>query len=248
MSKGQAAGNTPYIWRYGTAPNTALVNTLKVKVFSFDDTPDTDSPVMTQIGVLQEWTPSDSRTNTAVRSIGYGDQVAEIAPGSTELTASATVFALYHRNIMQVFGYIAGIQGLVRSLKHHRWPFDVREEIVLPLLIANKFANSLGANHEGTVGDASRVPEAKDSKSIVTYYEGCWMNDYNRSYTIGDVSVSESSSMTVTDVYDPFQLALYGEGLQGGNGGRDTGKSRMFLGAITSRSAFPTPSAQGLPS
>lgn len=241
MSKSQAVGNTPYIWRYGTAPNTALVNTLKVKVFSFDDTLGDATPSMTQIGVLQEWTPSDTRTNTAVRSIGYGDQVAEINPGSTELAASATVFALYHRNIMQVFGYVAGIQGLVRSLKHHRWPFDVREEIVLPLLIAKKFQPASGAPHTGTIGDAHRNPEAQKSKSIVTYYEGCWMNDYNRSYTIGDVSVSESSSIMVTDVYDPFQLNLYGEGLQSGNGSAIEGKSRLFLGASASQDSFFIP-------
>ena len=246
MSKSQAVGNTPYIWRYGTAPNTALVNTLKVKVFSFDDTLGDATPAMTQIGVLQEWTPSDTRTNTAVRSIGYGDQVAEINPGSTELAASATVFALYHRNIMQVFGYVAGIQGLVRSLKHHRWPFDVREEIVLPLLIAEKFKSPPGAAHVGTVGDAHRTSEAQKSKSIVTYYEGCWMNDYNRSYTIGDVSVSESSSIMVTDVYDPFQLSLYGEGLQSGNGDPAEGKSRLFLGASANPNSFSTPEAIAL--
>ena len=55
------------------------------------------------------------------------------------------------------------------------------------------------------------------------------MNDYNRSYTIGDVSVTESSSMIITDVYDPFQLGLYGEGLQAGNGTTSAGQSRLFL-------------------
>ncbi len=72
------------------------------------------------------------------------------------------------------------------------------------------------------------------------------MNDYNRSYTIGDVSVSETSSIMVTDVYDPFQLHKYGEGLQSGNGTPDFGKSRLFLGAA--RGAFlQEPSAIGLP-
>ena len=246
MGKGKSNVNTPYIWRYGTAPNTALVNTLKVKVFSFDDTPG-NVPVMVQIGVLQEWTPSDTRTNTAVRSIGYGDQVAEINPGSTDLAGSATVFALYSRNIMQVFGYVAGVAGLVRSLKHHRWPFDIREEIVLPLMIQKDFS-SLGSHTSASVGDATRVPEADKSNAIVTYYEGCWMNDYNRSYTIGDVSVSESSSIMVTDVYDPFQLRLYGEGLQAGNGSDIKGKSRLFLGATANPPAQSAiPAGAGLP-
>jgi len=223
MSKETTAQSSPYVYRYGTAPNTALVNTLKVKLFSFNDRTD-DQPHMVQIGVLQEWTPSDTRTNTAVRSIGYGDQVAEINPGSTELAGSASVMALYTRNIMQVFGYLAGVSGLVRSLKHHRWPFDVREEIVTPLFIDGYFP---GAKTNGAAGDANRNPEAHTTKAVVTYYEGCWMNDYNRSYTIGDVSVTESSSMMITDVYDPFSVG-YGEALQSGNGTTNAGQSRLF--------------------
>lgn len=221
-----AFGSSPYVYRYGTAPNTALVNTLKVKLFSFDNE-EGGSPVMVQIGVLQEWTPSDTRANTAVRSIGYGDQIAEINPGVTELTGSASVMALYSRNIMQVFGYVAGVSGLVRSLKHHRWPFDIREEIVLPLFVKNSVTEA-GDSQPGSDGDSFLVPEASKSRSIVTYYEGCWMNDYNRSYTIGDVSVTESSSVMVTDVYDPFQLQKYGEGLQAGNGNENHGNSRLF--------------------
>jgi len=229
MAKQVTQQTSPYVYRYGTAPNTALVNTLKVKVFSFNDNTDGD-PAMVQIGVLQEWTPSDTRTNTAVRSIGYGDQVAEINPGSTELAGSASVMALYTRNIMQVFGYVAGSAGLVRSLKHHRWPFDVREEIVMPLYIANG-SGQLPGTASGVAGDANRNPEAPQSRAIVTYYEGCWMNDYNRSYTIGDVSVTESSSMMITDVYDPFHGSSggYGEGLSSGNGAANAyGSSRLF--------------------
>jgi len=225
MAKNLTKQNTPYVYRYGTAPNTALVNTLKVKLFSFDDSV-SGAPIMVQVGVLQEWTPSDSRSNTAVRSIGYGDQIAEINPGVTDLTGSASVMALYTRNIMQVFGYVAGISGLVRSLKHHRWPFDIREEIVLPLFITR------GDTGQQTGGDNQRNGEA--SNAIVTYYEGCWMNDYNRSYTIGDVSVTESSSVIITDVYDPFRLSEYGEGLQSGNGTSDLGQSRLFSSGAAS--------------
>ena len=237
MSKSITSGNTPYVYRYGTAPNTALVNTLKVKLFSFDDATD-NNPVMVQIGVLQEWTPADSRTNTAVRSIGYGDQIAEINPGSTELTGSASVMALYTRNIMQVFGYIAGVSGLVRSLKHHRWPFDIREEIVLPLFIQDGPGTS---GPGGSAGDAVRRPEAPSSSAIVTYYEGCWMNDYNRSYTIGDVSVTETSAVIITDVYDPFSLGGYGEGMVTGNGAQNAGTSRLFNASLATGGGVPSP-------
>lgn len=227
MAKETTQATSPYIYRYGTAPNTALLNTLKVKVFSFDDTVQDSNPTMKQIGVLQEWTPADSRANTAVRSIGYGDQIAEINPGFTDITGTAGVMALYTRNIMQVFGYNAGTAGLVRSLKHHRWPFDVREEIVIPLFLSDRLGESPGASQDQTGGDNIVLPET-GSKAIMTYYEGCWMNDYGRSYAIGDVSVAESAGMIITDVYDPLNVNFYGEGFDGGNGTFTQGKSRLF--------------------
>lgn len=219
--------SSPYVYRYGTAPNTALVNTLKVKIFSFNDDP--IAPEMVQIGVLQTWGPSDTRTNTAVRGIGYGDQIAEVNPGVTELSATAEIMALYTRNLMQVFGYVGGSTGLVRSLKHHRWPFDVREEIVMPLYIGVSGGQGMGT-YKNSAGDAARNAEV-GGQAVVTYYEGCWMNEYGRSFGIADVSVTESTTLTITDVYDPYAVGtgVYGEGTQGGNGGSYTnGKSRLF--------------------
>jgi len=227
MAREDTGNTSPYVYRYGTAPNTALVNTLKVKIFSFNDDP--QAPEMVQIGVLQTWGPSDTRTNTAVRGIGYGDQIAEVNPGVTELTATAEIMALYTRNLMQVFGYVGGTTGLVRSLKHHRWPFDVREEIVMPLFIGDGLMGAQGRGNYSS-GDAIRNAE-HGSQAVVTYYEGCWMNEYGRSFGIADVSVTESTTLTITDVYDPYQIGagVYGEAIQGGNGFTDAeGKSRLF--------------------
>ena len=167
-----------YIYREGQAPNTRLLNTLKVKIFAVDET-GTD----TQIGLIQSWAPNHSRTLTPTRGIGFGDQVAEIGVGVTEITASAEVIGMYLKNVMQVFGYKADAAGWVRSLKHHKWPFDVREEIVVPTFIAPE-ASSLSYG------------------SIITWYEGCWMSSWSHTFAIGDVNVSQTAELQVTDIFD----------------------------------------------
>ena len=209
------------IYREGTTPNTRLLNTHKVKIYSFDA--DTQGGTFRQIGVLQSWGPSDSRSNTAVRGIGYGDQIAEVAVGATDLTASAEVFALYLRNIMQVFGYKAGVSGLVRSLKHHRWPFDVKEEIVMPEYVARD-GGTPGSEADNGVFVNNAFNNAAHN-AIITWYEGCWMNSYGRTYAVGDVSVSESTDLIVTDVYAPG--TLYFEDILDTNHGE---RSALFQG------------------
>jgi len=172
------AANT--IKREGAAPNTRLLNSLKVKIFSID----CEDTTATQIGLVQTWTPTHSRTITANRGIGYGDQIAELSVGITELTANAEVLGMYLRNIMQVFGYKADTSGIVRSLKHHKWPFDVREEIWIPNFLTGEYT------------------QGNDGEKVVTNYIGCWMNNWGHSYTISDVNVSQSADITITDVTD----------------------------------------------
>ena len=113
------SSRTPWIYREGVSPNTALLNTQRVKLYSYD----ADAPGdFVQIGLVQTWNPSQSRNMEAVRGIGFGDQIAEVAVGVTELTATSDIMMMYLRDIMQVFGYKAGTSGIIRSLKHHKWP------------------------------------------------------------------------------------------------------------------------------
>ena len=170
--------NTGYIYREGQSPNTRLLNSLKVKIFAIDDKGGQPS----QIGLIQSWAPNHSRTLTPTRGIGYGDQVAEIAVGVTEISASCEVMGLYLKNIMQVFGYKADAGGFVRSLKHHKWPFDVKESIALPEFVRLEAGTDI------------------EDGSIVTWYEGCWMSSWSHTFSIGDVNVSQTAEMQITDV------------------------------------------------
>ncbi len=182
-----------YLYRKGLSPNTRVLNSQKVRLFGWDAEGD---GTLTQIGLIQTWNPSHTRTVEPVRGVGFGDQIAEQAVGVTELTASVTVMMMYLRDVMQIFGYKAGSSGLIRSLKHHRWPFDVQEEVVIPTFLDTEAKEGASEVSGGTIED--------ETKAVITYYEGCWMTDYSKTFDVGAASVTQDCSMNITDVFEPI--------------------------------------------
>jgi len=181
-----------YIYRKGMAPQTRTVVSTKNKIFSKPS----GRNQMTQIGVVASFEPSDSRAVEAIRGIGYGDQVAELVPNASEpISISVTRSALYLSLIMQTFGYNAGVDGLVRALKHHRWPFDIKQEIVFSE-IATKNIN--GA--KGKIAAASE--EGSALKALITYYEACWMTSYSWSFASDTSLVQENCEISCSDITD----------------------------------------------
>lgn len=172
-----------YIYREGVSPNTRLLNPQRVRVFSID----AEDTAFQPIGLIQTWNPTDTRAIEPVRGIGFGDQIAELAVGVTDLSATATVMMMYLRDIQQLFGYKAGSSGLIRSLKHHQWPFDVYETILVPDYIKTQAKG--GAVDEGAV------------KVVKTWYEGCWMSDFAKTFDIGATSVTQDMTCQISDVY-----------------------------------------------
>jgi hypothetical protein len=161
--------------------------------------------------------------------LGYGDQVAELVPGVTAPTSlSITRTALYLANLMQVLGYKAGSSGAVRSLKHHRWPFDIKTEMVFSQLATEDpqrgFAIPAGIPNEGGLNNLGNP----GLYAIATVYEGCWMNSYNTSYTVDTAAVAEDCSIDCTDIFD-VSGSIYGEFLDAGlNSGDKTGRSLLY--------------------
>jgi len=125
-------GNS-YLYDYGTSPNTRTAVSQKVRIL----TPAYgDSSGLHQMGVLSSFSPSQSRSVEPVRGIGFGDQVAELVPSVTEPTTGSFERALlYLCNLWQATGYASGIDGPVRSLAHHRWPFDIEQQLVFSSLV-----------------------------------------------------------------------------------------------------------------
>ncbi len=212
-----------YIYRMGTAPNTRAAVTQKNKVFGYSVG---GEPGFKQIGAVSEFGWDESRTIDPVRGVGYGDQVAELVPSVTDpmsLTLNKTL--LYTANLFQVVGYKGGIDGIARSLRHHRWPFDIKQELVFSEL-ASDTALSPDLSGATNLGSADGVPGPAAPYTTVgalfTYYEGCWFNSWSGSMTSDAAIVAENGSVTVTDIIDG--VSQYGEYI-------DTGLSPVSGGA-----------------
>lgn len=185
-----------YIHRLGVTPETASVISSKNKIYA---TPaDLSATTLFQIGVVATFDPSETRAIEPVRGIGYGDHVAELVPGVTApMTLAVTRTAQYLSMIFQVFGYKGGVDGLVRSLRHHKWPFDIVQEVVISRMIAEgDFTKDDISETSNNLGFFN--PD--QFEAIMTYFEGCWISDYSASYTAEAALVQENVTVNVTDI------------------------------------------------
>jgi hypothetical protein len=217
-----------YIYRLGTSPNTRAVTSQKVRLLA--PAYGASSAELFQVGVLATFNPSETRNIDQVRGIGYGDIISELVPGNTEaMTASVERTLLYLSNLWQSTGYAAGVDGPVRSLRHHRWPFDIEQQIVFSR-IADADLNSAapgtfaGSGFTGGVASVAYPPATGGGGNpsgagahtvLITMYETCWWNDFNFSLSRDQGMISENGSCTITDVHD-FS-SIYGEFLATGN-------------------------------
>ena len=181
-----------YVHRLGVTPETASVISSKNKIYA---TPaDDQNGELFQIGVVASFDPSETRAVEPVRGIGFGDHVAELVPGVTDpMTLAVTRTAQYLSMVYQVFGYKGGVDGLVRSLRHHKWPFDIVQELVLSRFVLDKEGSSVPNGALGQIND-------QDLQAVLTYYEGCWISDYSSSYSSDAALVQENVTVNVTDI------------------------------------------------
>jgi hypothetical protein len=201
-----------YIYRKGSSPNTRVAISQKNRVFSTPYT--TGTPSLKQVGVLSTFDYSESRAVDPVRGVGFGDKIQELVPGVTEpmaLTLNRTL--LYTAGIAQEVGYKAGVDGLVRSLRQHKWPFDIRSELVFSELVAGLDAASMVLAQ--TLGVDGQL-------ALITYFEACWLNSVSVSFPSDSAIVAEDASATCTDVTDGTSFYgttadTYGDFLDSGN-------------------------------
>ena len=189
-----------FLQRKGPSPHTHSVLSQKHKIYN------ATYGASEIIGVISSFAPSQSRNVEPVRGIGFGDVIGELVPGvSDPTTISVDRTALYTSFLMETFGYFAMSSGLVRSLATHRWPFDIKSEVVFSQLGTD---NVTGGN---VVGAACGM------LAVVTLYGGCWMTSHNISYTVDGAIVTESCDISVTEVTD--NKGSPGECVQTGNAG-----------------------------
>lgn len=187
--------NDSYLYRRGTTPNTRVVVSQKNKIYSVSY----DNASFSQIGVTSSFSFSESKSIEPVRGVGYGDQIAEMVPGVTDpVNLSIDRQLLYLANGHQRFGYAGGVDGLVRSLKHHQWPFDIKHELVFSRIATNaSVPKQVSPASDGT------------NEALLTFFEACWINDYGFEFAADGAMVSESISVMVSDIVDG--TSTYGE-------------------------------------
>lgn len=229
---GRPADTTNYIYRMGTAPNTRAAISQKNKVYGYM----VGTKEFRQIGVVSEFGHDESRTIDPIRGVGFGDQIAELVPGVTEpMTLTLNRTLMYAVNIFQTLGYKGGVTGLVRSLKHHRWPFDIKQELVFSEIASSQDIEGVTDQAlPNATTQASGQEFLTPIRALFTFFEGCWLNSYSASYTSDAAIVAENSSVTVTDIIDG--RSQYGEFIDTGlapiqaNGAAGTGFSLRFAG------------------
>lgn len=216
-----------YIYKIGTSPNTRAVVSQKVRVLA--PAYGSASAELFQIGVMANFGPTENRTVEQLRGIGFGDIIAELVPGNTEaMTASVERTLLYLSNLWQSTGYAAGVDGPVRSLRHHRWPFDVEQQIVFSRIADADLDSAAPGEFTGSgfTGGIQSVayPNAQSGGGgtgegshtvLITMYETCWWQDWNTAFSRDSAMLSENGTIIITDVHD--FASVYGEFLATGN-------------------------------
>ena len=228
-------GGTSYLYDFGTSPNTRVAVSQKVRLL----TPHYGSnTALHQMGVISSFNPTQSRTIDNIRGIGFGDKIAELVPGVTEPTTGSFERALvYLCNLWQAAGYAAGVDGPVRSLSQHRWPFDMEQQLVMSSL-ADADMGVANTGHAGTSGafdggtKAVSFPQVtpdtarggmqggnpganRGHSAIITIYEACWFNSWSTTFSKDQGYIMETGDITITDVHD--FASVYGEFLATGN-------------------------------
>jgi hypothetical protein len=221
-----------YIYRKGVSPNTRTVISQKNKVMAISTG---SGGLFTQIGNLSTFNISEARSIETVRGVGMGDRIAELVPSVTDaMEISAERAMLYLQNFHQVFGYKGGAEGLVRSLRHHRWPFDIRNELVISHLVENELGDIAG--QQQIVDEIPVELTGTACKAIMTFLEACWLNNYSYDHSADGAIVSESVSITVSDVmaYDTADYASLEY-----DGGTDSSLSTLSMKSKRFQSSTP---------
>lgn len=197
-----SAGN---VYARGWVPHTCIAMASTVRIFSRNER----TTQFRQIGLVQSFKPTDTRKMERARGVGYGDRVAEIVPGTTDVSITVTRMALYEENILESFGYHTrwnkgGNKNLVRTLAHMKNPFDINE-----VLVYHNYATN-GQGPLSVASDGRKFAEMGGEQYTSTWYHDCWINNWARTIEItGNLIYMEDVTIDVTWVSDGIEPAPY---------------------------------------
>jgi len=227
----RGAQGSSHLYDYNASPNTRAAISQKVRILSpvyKPGAPNVNNSLLYQLGVVSSFTYDLSRGVEDIRGVGFGDQIAERVPGVSEpVEVSLERTLLYLSNGHQAFGFAGGVDGPVRTLQHHRWPFDIEQQLVFSSIadveIKGRESNDFYKGVQDIDFSGQNVTGAQDAygdnqthKAIITYFEACWMTSITGAQVAADSSMmTESIGCAVSDIHDLF--STYGEFLPTGN-------------------------------
>ena len=225
----RSSENDSSIYWKGASPQTRVAISQKNRVYS---KPFGSAKTWLQVGVLSTFDWSEARTIDPVRGVGFGDRIQELVPSVTEpatLTLNRTL--LYTSGLMQELGYRGGVDGLVRSLRHHKWPFDIMSELVFSELVTK---NKTGVPNLGTGVQAQHSIQDPNDFCLTTLFSGCWLNNISVSFPADSAIILENCSATAMDITDGQNTVVqsYNDNIDSGNNPflPGQGGSNLFTG------------------
>ena len=222
------AQGSSHIYDYNASPNTRAAISQKVRLLSPVYRPGVENnSLLYQLGVSSSMSADFNRGVEDIRGIGFGDQIAERVPGvSDPVDVSIERTLLYLSNGHQAFGFAGGIDGPVRTLQHHRWPFDIEQQLIFSTIADVEAGETNGDHQKGirsidfsgqqVTGALAAYGAEQKHKAIITFFEACWMTAISGANPSADSSLmTQSITAAAQDVHDLF--STYGEFLPSGN-------------------------------
>jgi len=206
----------------GPMPHSRAVLSSRVRIFGAGNIKgpnDYDSAKPELIGSITSFGVTQNRSLEPVRGIGLGDHIIEMVPGMSDpVELQVSKAALATANLFQEFGYAGGVDGFVRALKHHRYPVDIKQEILIsklaepstrsgrsgvsttkPTNIGSPSVPS-GANYWLNAEDLEGVATSPGFSVLITWYLGCWFENFSVTYGVDNAVISEEGSIKVTEI------------------------------------------------
>jgi hypothetical protein len=216
-----------HLYDYNSSPNTRAAISQKVRILTPVYKPGNGANnLLYQLGVCSTFTADFNRNVEDIRGVGFGDRIAERVPGvSDPVDCNLERTLMYLSNGHQAFGFAGGIDGPVRTLQHHRWPFDIEQQLVFssiadaesPVVDSHKGIRNIDFSGQKVTGAAEAYGTGGQThKAIITYFEACWMTAITGVNPSAESSLmAQSITAAAQDIHDLF--STYGEFLPSGN-------------------------------
>ena len=153
-----------------------------------------------RIGIVQEFTPSESRTITPIQELGTEGVVQMLPQNTNGGTIALRRFALFNSMLANAIGltrtgqfmpandsdYVYGTASTMDSTSRtYGNPFKTLKDQRVPLEFKVKV----------------RLPDDQNDSYHVDTYIDCWLQQYSKAIATNQIQITESATISYSDVY-----------------------------------------------